>query len=153
MRRVAIVSPVRTPVGRFLGTLRSVSAADLGATVIKALVERSGVDPARIDDVVLGHGYSNGEEPAIGRLSALKADLPIEVPGYELDRRCGSGLQAVINASMMVQTGVADVVVAGGTESMSRVEFYTTDVAQRQPNGLRSALHDRLSAGTCHGAA
>ncbi len=143
MRRVAIVSPVRTPVGRFLGTLRSLSAADLGATVIKALVERSGVDPTRIDDVVLGHGYSNGEEPAIGRLCALKADLPIEVPGYELDRRCGSGLQAVVNASMMVQTGVADVVIAGGTESMSRVEFYTT--AARDGSRLGSVtLHDRL---------
>ena len=144
MRRVAIVSPVRTAVGRFLGTLSSVPAADLGACVIRAVLERTGLDPARIDDVILGHGYSNGEEPAIGRLCALKAGLPIEVPGYELDRRCSSGLQSVINASMMVQTGNADVVLAGGVESMSRVEFYTTGMR----NGSRMGsvtLHDRLT--------
>ena len=114
MRDVAIVSPVRTAVGGFGGALKDVSAADLGATVIKAILEKTSLDPYKIDDVILGHGYPSGEEPAIGRLCALKADLPIEVPGYQLDRRCSSGLQSILNATMMIQTGAADVVLAGG---------------------------------------
>jgi acetyl-CoA C-acetyltransferase len=143
MREVAIVGAVRTPVGRFLGALAPLSAADLGAIAIRALVARTGIDPARIDDVILGHGYPSGEEPALGRLCALKADLPIEVPGCQVDRRCGSGLQAVLNAAMMVQSGVADAVIAGGAESMSRVEFYTTDMRGGSRMGSVT-LHDRL---------
>ena len=143
MREVAIVSPVRTAVGNFGGGLKDVSAAELGATVIKAVLERTSLDPDKIDEVILGHGYPSGEEPAIGRLCALKAGLPIEVPGYQLDRRCSSGLQSILNACMMVQTGNADVVLAGGVESMSRVEFYTTDM--RSGSRLGSVtLHDRL---------
>ena len=87
MREVAIVSPVRTPVGRFGGTLKDIPAEDLGALIIRELVSRSGVDPERVDEVVLGHGYSSGENPAIGRLCAMKADLPLQVTGYQLDRR------------------------------------------------------------------
>lgn len=83
------------------------------------------MNPERIDDVVFSQGYGNGEAPAIGRWSALAAGLPVSVPGYQLDRRCGSGLQAIIDAAMMVQTGAADVVIAGGCESMSQVEHYT----------------------------
>lgn len=144
MREVAIVNPVRTAVGRFGGALRDIPASELGAVVVKALLERSQVDPARIDDVILGHGYPSGEEPAVGRLVALKAGLPIEVPGYQLDRRCGSGLQAILNASLLVQTGNADAVIAGGVESMSSVEYYTTTA--RWGGRLGSAtLHDRLT--------
>src|SRR5262249_26168045 len=84
MREVAIVSPVRTSVGNFGGGLKDVSAAELGAIVIKAVLERTGLEPDKIDEVILGHGYPSGEEPAIGRLCALKAGLPIEVPGYQL---------------------------------------------------------------------
>ncbi|MEM6705780.1 MAG: acetyl-CoA C-acetyltransferase [Acidobacteriota bacterium] len=144
MRDVAIVSPLRTAVGRFGGSLKGMAAADLGAAVIRAILERTSLDPARIDDVVLGHGYANGEEPAIGRLCALKAGLPIEVPGYELDRRCASGLQSILNAAMMVQTGNADVVLAGGVESMSRVEFYSTDMREGRKMGSVT-MHDRLT--------
>src|SRR4030095_9196757 len=97
------------------------SAGDLGAVVLKALVERTKIDPAQVDDVIFAQGYGDGEAPGIARWSALAADFPIEVPGYQLDRRCGSGLQAVIDAAMMVQTGVADVVVAGGGASVSHV--------------------------------
>jgi acetyl-CoA C-acetyltransferase len=144
VREVAIVSPVRTAVGNFGGALKDVTAADLGSIVMKAVLERTGLDPARIDEVILGHGYPSGEEPAIGRLCALKAGLPLEVPGYQLDRRCSSGLQSILNAAMMVQTGNADVVLAGGVESMSRVEFYTTDA--RWGSRLGSVtLHDRLT--------
>ncbi|WP_394729228.1 acetyl-CoA C-acetyltransferase [Altererythrobacter sp. GH1-8] len=146
MRRAAIVSPVRTAVGRFLGTLAPLNAGELGAIILKALVERSGIDPARVDDVVFSQGYGNAEAPAIGHWSWLAAGLPLDVPGYQLDRRCGSGLQAIANAAMMVETGMADVVVAGGCESMSNVEHYTTDLR----GGVRMGdmtLHDRLSRG------
>lgn len=146
MRRAAIVSPIRTPVGKYLGSLKSIPAGDLGAIILRALVERTKVDPERIDDVVFAQGYGNGEAPCIARWSALAAGLPISVPGYQLDRRCGSGLQAVIDAAMMVQTGAADVVVAGGVESMSNVEYYTTDMRQGARSGS-SVLHDRLTRG------
>ncbi len=144
MRRVAIVSPVRTAVGNFGGILRDVSAAELASTVIKETLDRSGVDPARIDDVILGHGYPSGENPAIGRLAALKAGLPIEVPGYQLDRRCSSGLQAILNASMLVQTENADVVLAGGVESMSGAEFYNNESRWGARYGSVT-FHDRLA--------
>src|SRR5262245_4534240 len=85
MREVAIVSPVRTAVGNFGGGLKDIPAAELGATVIKAVLERTSLEPSKIDEVILGHGYPSGEEPAVGRLCALKAGLPIEVPGYQLD--------------------------------------------------------------------
>jgi len=145
-RRAAIVSPLRTPVGKFLGTLAPLDAGKLGAVILKALIERSGIDPARVDDVVFSQGYGNAEAPAIGHWSWLAAGLPIEVPGFQLDRRCGSGVQAVATAAMMVETGMADVVVAGGCESMSNVEHYTTDLR----GGVRMGdmtLHDRLSRG------
>ncbi|MGV2981174.1 acetyl-CoA C-acetyltransferase [Camelimonas sp. ID_303_24] len=146
LRRAAIVSPIRTAVGKFQGSLSSIAAGDLGAIIIKELVERTQIDPERIDDVVFAQGYGNGEAPCIARWSLLAAGLPISVPGYQLDRRCGSGLQAIIDASMLIQTGVADVVVAGGVESMSNVEYYSTDMR----NGARSGsvtLHDRLTRG------
>jgi acetyl-CoA C-acetyltransferase len=146
MRRVAICKPLRTPVGKFLGTLAPLEAGALGAIIIKALVERSGVDPSRVDDVVFSQGYGSGEAPAIGRWSWLAAGMPLEVPGFQLDRRCGSGLQAVATAAMMVQTGVADCVLAGGVESMSNVEHYTT----RARHGARMGdleLWDRLTRG------
>lgn len=143
MREVAIVSPVRTPVGRFGGTLRDIPAEDLGALVVREAVSRSGVDPERVDEVVLGHGYSSGENPAIGRLCALKADLPLQVTGYQLDRRCSSGLQAILNAAMLVQTDNADVVIAGGAESMSGVEYYTLGARWGGRFG-NMQLYDRL---------
>ena len=145
-RRAAIVSPLRTPVGKFLGKLAPLDAGKLGAVILKALIERSGIDPARVDDVVFSQGYGSAEAPAIGHWSWLAAGLPIEVPGFQLDRRCGSGVQAVATAAMMVETGMADVVVAGGCESMSNVEHYTTDLR----GGVRMGdmtLHDRLSRG------
>lgn len=146
MRKVAIVSPLRTPVGKFMGALAGLAAGDLGAVIIKALLERTGIDPARIDDVVFGQAYANGEAPCVARWSALAAGLPVSTPGYQLDRRCGSGLQAIIDAAMMVQTGAADVVVAGGVESMSNVEYYSLDMRRGARSGP-STLHDRLTRG------
>jgi len=144
MRRVAIVSPVRTAVGNFGGSLKDIPAEELACTVIKETLERSGLDPAKVDDVILGHGYPSGENPAIGRLALLKAGLPIEVPGYQLDRRCSSGLQAILNACMMVQTENADVVIAGGVESMSNAEFYVNESRWGARFGSIT-LHDRLA--------
>ena len=146
LRRAAIVSPIRTAVGKFGGSLASVAAGELGAVIIKALVERTGIDPALVDDVVFAQGYGNGEAPAIGRWSWLAAGMPIEVPGNQLDRRCGSGLQAVIDAAMMVQTGASDVVLAGGVESMSNVEHYSVDIRKGVKAGSLT-LHDRLTRG------
>ncbi|MCW2752405.1 MAG: acetyl-CoA acetyltransferase [Aeromicrobium sp.] len=146
MRRAAIVAPLRTAVGTFGGTLRPVRAEQLASTVIRALVERSGVDPDRIEDVAFAQSYANSEAPCIGRWAALDAGLPVEVPGFQLDRRCGGGLQAVITAAMTVQTGAADVVVAGGVESMSNIEHYTTTARWGQRAGNQT-LYDRLDRG------
>jgi acetyl-CoA C-acetyltransferase len=146
MKRAAIVSPIRTAVGKFQGSLASMTAGELGAVVLRELVARTRIDPTRIDDVIFAQGYGSGEAPCIARWSALAADLPISVPGYQLDRRCGSGLQAVIDAAMMVQTGVADVVVAGGVESMSNVEYYSTDMRGGARMGSVT-MHDRLQRG------
>jgi acetyl-CoA C-acetyltransferase len=146
LRRAAIVAPIRTPVGKFGGALSSMTAGELGAVILKALVERTKIDPTRVDEVIFAQGYGNGEAPCIAHWSWLLAGLPEEVPGYQLDRRCGSGLQAIVNAAMMVQTGVSDVVVAGGCESMSNVEHYSTDIRK----GIRAGnltLHDRLTRG------
>jgi acetyl-CoA C-acetyltransferase len=143
MRQAAIVRPLRTAVGAFGGTLRPLSADELAAAVIQALLEKTQLDPARVDDVIFGHGYPSGENPALGRYAAMKAGLPLEVPGYQLDRRCGSGLQAVVNAALLVQTGNADVVIAGGAESMSNAEYYTNDTRWGGRFGSIT-LHDRL---------
>jgi len=146
MRRAAIVSPVRTGVGTFGGALRPLAAEDLAAAVIRAVVDRSGVDPAAIEDVVFAQSYANSEAPAIGRWAALHAGLPVDVPGFQTDRRCGGGLQSIATASMMVQTGAADVVLAGGVESMSNIEHYTQSVRWGSRSG-GVMLHDRLDRG------
>jgi acetyl-CoA C-acetyltransferase len=139
-----ICEPLRTPVGRFGGVFRDVSAAQLAATVIRALLDRTGAEPEHVDDVVFGQCYPNGEVPAIGRVAALDAGLGVEVPGMQMDRRCGSSLQAVIHAAMAVQTGAASLVIAGGAESMSQVELYSTQ-ARWGSRGDGLMLNDRLA--------
>src|SRR3954469_3334936 len=146
MRQAFIVSPLRTPIGNFGGSLRPVPVEELAATVVRQVVQRSGIDPARIDDTVFAQSYANSETPCVGRWVALQAGLPVAVPGMQLDRRCGGGLQAIATAAMMVQSGSADVVLAGGVESMSNIEYYSTDMRW----GARSGsvrLHDRLERG------
>jgi acetyl-CoA acetyltransferase family protein len=142
-RDAVICQPLRTPVGRFGGVFRDVSAAVLAATVIRELVARTGLRGEDVDDVIMGQCYANGEAPAIGRVAALDAGLPVDVPGLQIDRRCGSGLQAVVYACMQVQTGAAELVLAGGADSMSQAEFYST----RPRWGVKSGairLEDRL---------
>lgn len=146
MRRAAIVQPLRTPVGTFGGALRDVPVEEVAASVIREVVERSRIDPSRIDDTVFAQSYANSETPCVGRWAALQAGLPIEVPGMQLDRRCGGGLQALATAAMMVQTGAADVVLAGGVESMSRIEYYSTTTRWGTRSGS-TMLYDRLDRG------
>ncbi|RBP09884.1 acetyl-CoA C-acetyltransferase [Roseiarcus fermentans] len=146
MRRAAIVSPLRTPVGRFGGALKDLSVEGLGAILVNALLERTRLDPALVEDVVFAQSYANSETPCVGRWIALEAGLPIGVPGMQIDRRCGGGLQSVVTAAMMVQTGACDVVIAGGVESMSNIEHYTTGVRWGTRSGS-PILYDRLDRG------
>ncbi|HPA89102.1 MAG TPA: acetyl-CoA C-acetyltransferase [Quisquiliibacterium sp.] len=146
MKEVVICEPLRTAVGRYGGMYKDVPAADLGRTVIEALIERTKIDPALIEDVIFGQCYPNGEAPAIGRVAALDAGVPVTVPGLQLDRRCGSGLQAVLDAAMRVQTGVCSLVLAGGVESMSRAEYYSEDIRWGSQGG-QVRMHDRLGRG------
>ena len=144
MPDVVICEPLRTPVGRFGGVFRDVAPEDLASTLITELVTRTGISGAEIDDVILGQASPNGEAPAIGRIAALNAGLGIDVPGMQVDRRCGSGLQAVIQAVMQVQSGGSDLVLAGGAESMSQAEFYATGM-RWGVKGEGVALSDRLA--------
>jgi acetyl-CoA C-acetyltransferase len=142
MSDVVICEPIRTPVGRFGGALSTLSAADLATAALTELVRRTGLREGDVDDVVLGQCYPNGEAPAIGRIAALDAGLGTSVPGRQVDRRCGSGLQAVLDAAGMVATGAARLVVAGGTESMSQVEHYALGLRTGVRGGVE--LMDRL---------
>jgi len=146
MRRAAIVSPLRSPVGSYGGALKSIPVEVLGAAIARAVVTRAGLDPALLDEVIFSQSYMNGETPCTGRWIALEAGFPIEVAGMQLDRRCGGGLQAVATAAMMVQSGAADIVMAGGVESMSNVEYYTTSMRWGSRAGSVT-LHDRLERG------
>jgi acetyl-CoA C-acetyltransferase len=144
LRDAVICEPLRTAVGGFGGAFRDVPASVLASTVIAELVRRTGLAGAQIEDVILGQCSPNGEAPAIGRVAALDAGLGIEVPGVQVDRRCGSGLQAVMLACMQVQTGVADVLLAGGVESMSQAEFYAMGMRWGVKGGAVT-LEDRLA--------
>jgi acetyl-CoA C-acetyltransferase len=146
MREAVICEPVRTAVGRYGGVLRDVPAHELGALVVRELMTRTRIDPAAVDDVLFAQCYPSMDAPALGRVVALDAGLPVEVGGLQLDRRCGSGLQTVINATMQVATGASDFVIAGGAESMSRAPLYSHEARW----GLRGdglALHDALARG------
>lgn len=138
-----ICNPVRTPVGRMGGALAALTAADLATTALRALIERTGLGEGDVDDVVLGHGYASGEAPALGRIAALNAGLGTAVPGLQIDRRCGSGLQAVLYAAGQIATGAAHVVIAGGAESMSNVEHYALGLRTGVRQGAVTLL-DRL---------
>jgi acetyl-CoA C-acetyltransferase len=146
MLDAVICEPVRTPIGRYGGMFKSLTAVELGVAALKGLLERTGVAPGAVEDVILGHCYPSMEAPAIGRVVALDAGLPVTVPGMQLDRRCGSGLQAVIQACLQVGTGQNDLVVAGGAESMSNVVFHSTDMRW---GGARGGVkvHDALNRG------
>jgi acetyl-CoA C-acetyltransferase len=146
MREVVICEPVRTPVGRFGGVFRDKSAVELGAAAVAGLLERAKLPPGAVEDVIFAQCYPSMEAPALGRVVGLDAGLPVETPGIQIDRRCGSGLQAVIYAVMQVATGGADVVIAGGAESMSNAAFFTHQ-ARWGAKGDGMVLHDSLARG------
>ena len=147
MPDAVICEPLRTPVGGFGGALRDVPVQELASTVIKALMERTGLPPESVDDVLLGHCYPTMDAPALGRVAALDAGLPVTASGIQLDRRCGSGLQAVAYAAMQVSSGAADVVLAGGAESMSNAPFYSTAMRWGVKAGPGVLLQDGLARG------
>ena len=124
MTETVIVAGVRTPVGRYLGSLRDVPAYDLGAIVLEAVVNRAGLDPSTIDEVIMGQSYQSGEYVNVARMALLKAGWPESIPGITVDRRCCTGLDVVCLAASKIQAGHADVIVAGGVESMSNAELY-----------------------------
>ena len=146
MRQAVICEPYRTPVGRFGGQFKTVTAQDLGTQLLRGLLSRSKLPPHRVDDVIFAQCYPTMDAPALGRVIALDAGLPVEVGGLQLDRRCGSGLQAVIYASMQVATGGSDLVIAGGAESMSNAPFDATDVRWGAEDAAMQ-FHDALSRG------
>lgn len=146
MRETVICEPVRTPIGRYGGMFKALSVVDLGVTALKGLLERTGLAADAVQDVILGHCYPNSDAPAIGRVVALDSGLPVTVPGMQVDRRCGSGLQAVIQACLQVGHGDHDLVVAGGCESMSNVAFYSTDMRWGAARG-GVRVHDGLARG------
>jgi acetyl-CoA C-acetyltransferase len=143
MDDIVICEPIRTPVGRYGGAFASLTAVDLAAHTLTELVRRTGLSEGDVDDVVLGNCYPSGENPALGRIAALDAGLGTGVPGIQIDRRCGSGLQAVLYAAGQVATGAAKVVVAGGAESMSTVEHYALGL-RTGVRGGNIELMDRL---------
>lgn len=146
IREAVICEPVRTPIGRYNGALKSLTAVELGVVALQGLLGRTGIAPEAVEDVIVGHCYPSMEAPAIGRVIALDAGLPVTVPGMQLDRRCGSGLQSVIQACLQVASGNNDLVVAGGAESMTNVVFHSTDMRW---GGARGGVkvHDALARG------
>jgi acetyl-CoA C-acetyltransferase len=146
MKQAVICEPLRTPVGKYGGVFKDIPATTLAETVLRELVKRTGIKPTDIDDVIFGQCYPNGEAPAIGRIAALDAELGVHIPGLQIDRRCGSGLQAVIDAAMRVQTGAAELVIAGGAESMSQAEHYVLG-ARFGVKGDSQPFWDRIARG------
>jgi acetyl-CoA C-acetyltransferase len=146
MNEAVICEPLRTPVGRYGGVFKDIPPVELGEIVLRELVRRTGISGSDVDDVIFGQCYPNGEAPAIARVAALDAGLGVHVPGIQIDRRCGSGLQAVLDAAMRVQTGAAELVIAGGAESMSQAEHYVMG-ARFGVRGDSSPMWDRIARG------
>ncbi len=124
MKEAVIISAVRTPVGRYMGALKSVEAYDLASLVLGEAVKKINLDPGQVDEVIMGQSYQNGEYVNIARMALLKAGWPEKIPGVTLDRRCCTGLDVVRFAASLIRSDEAEIVVAGGVESMSNAEFY-----------------------------
>ena len=143
---VVIIDGCRTAVGNMGGTLKSIPAVDLATVCLKGIIERTGVDAAQIDDVILGQCRQTSDEPNIARVAALQAGIPVEVPAYTTMRQCASGMTAVHNAYSAIKAGVNDLVLAGGTESMSRGVFYIRDARYGVGTG-NTELVDAITEG------
>ncbi|MEU6116753.1 acetyl-CoA C-acetyltransferase [Streptomyces sp. NPDC047117] len=143
---IVLCEPLRTPIGKFGGALAGQRPAALAALLISEIVRRTGVAPEKVDEVILGHAWPTSDAPAIGRVAALDAGLPDTVTGVQIDRRCGSGLQAVLDAAMQIKAGFSDVVIAGGVDVMSAAPYYTHD-GRWGIKGPNLTLHDSLTRG------
>ena len=128
MRDVVIVEGVRTAIGRIGGTLKNVEPDFLGAHVITELLNRLNIEGSIVDEVILGQAKQSADYPNIARKAALRAGLPVEIPGYTVHRQCGSGLQSINNATQAIQSNIAAIIIAGGTESMSTAPYYMRNV-------------------------
>ncbi|MEK5330325.1 MULTISPECIES: thiolase family protein [unclassified Lysinibacillus] len=124
MKEVVIVEGVRTAIGKLGGSLINETADILGSTVIRELLNRTQLDPTLIDEVILGQAKQSADQSNVARLASLRAELPITVPGYTVHRQCGSGLQSINNAAQQIALGYSDIIIAGGTESMSTAPYY-----------------------------
>ncbi|WP_126424901.1 thiolase family protein [Brevibacillus marinus] len=124
MRNAVIIDSVRLPIGRMGGSLRDVLVDFLAAKVIDEIIARTGIQPSDVDEVIMGQAKQSTDSANLARLALLRAGLPVEVPGYTVHRQCGSGLQAINNAAQQIMCGLADVVIAGGAESMSTAPYY-----------------------------
>lgn len=127
LKDVVIVSGVRLPVGAYGGSLKTVSAIDMGAMVVKEAVNRAGIQPSDVDEVIVGQVGQIAENGFVARSISLKAGMPKECTAYSVNRQCGSGLQSIVDAIMEIQTGFADVIVAAGSENISQLPYYVKD--------------------------
>ncbi|MDP2952664.1 MAG: acetyl-CoA C-acyltransferase, partial [Chloroflexota bacterium] len=149
MEEAVIVSAARTPIGRFGGGFVDMPAADLGALAIKVALDRAKVSPASVEEVVFGCCLHVGEDTNIGRRASVKAGLPVEVPAFTVNRVCGSGLEAINTAARFIETGDAQVMVAGGTENMSQMPY----VIRKARWGYRmgdGVIEDTMTTGPLH---
>jgi 3-oxoadipyl-CoA thiolase len=145
IREAVVVAAVRTPMGRYGGQLRDVRPDDLGATVVREVVDRAGVAPADVDDVILGCANQAGEDNRnVARMALLLAGFPVEVPGQTVNRLCGSGMQAVVAGCREIQTGAAEVIVAGGVESMTRAPWVMPKAMEAFPRGPQTVYDTAL---------
>lgn len=124
MQKVVICEPLRTAIGSFGGTLKDTSTAKLGATVVKEILTRTGIDPKIIDDCIMGNILSAGQGMNISRQVAIHSGLPVEIPAFTINRACGSGVQTVANAAQAIKAGDAEVIIAGGVENMDLAPYY-----------------------------
>lgn len=149
LRDAVICQPLRTPIGKYGGAFRDMRPAELGEIVLRGILARSGLAADAVTDVIFGQCYPSGEEPALGRVVALQSGLAVETAGMQIDRRCGSSLQAICNAVMQVQTGVSEMVIAGGAETMSQVELYSLSARWEDEPGqlLDRLVRARVTAG------
>jgi len=150
MPRVALIDGVRSPFTKFNTTLKDVRAADLGMHVLRELIERNDLDVTSIDHVVMGNGAQPADAPNVARVASLKAGIPQNVPAYTVQRNCAAGMQSITDAAMMIQLGHADIVLAGGVESMSNIPFLFRRSFQDKMTNLSRArsLGDKLQTAT-----
>lgn len=147
MREIVICSPVRTAIGTYGGALKSVAATELGATAVRAALERAGLEPGRVDGVVMGHVIQAGAGMNPARQAAVNAGIPVEVPALTVNRVCGSGAQAAASAALEVLAGTADCVVAGGMENMDRAPYLDMDGRWGHRMGPAKLLDSMLTDG------